>query len=312
MNALRVVFSVDVEEEGLFSGRFARTAQGVRNVASLERLAFVTGDFGVPLTLLATWPVLEDTACAALLRRWQDDRGAELGLHLHHWNTPPLAGEDAGYTPAGNLSAELLDAKLAALKNSLLLAGGRAAASFRMGRFDFAPALRALLPRHGLRVDSSFVPLRFVPDMPEAFLSPADPHPLPGTGGAVTEVPLTMRPLLPGAPRLAVAAARLVPGALGQGLLSSFRKVAAVGTQPAWYALPAMQMAARLHLARGGRVIHMFLHSSELAPGFVPHLPDEAAVERLLGRIRSFLAWLAERTPYRGARLDELAAEALQ
>lgn len=306
-DAVRVVFSVDMEEEGLFSGSYA-AAPAVRNVAALERLAFVTEEFGLPLTLLCTWPVLRDADCAALLRRWRDERGAEIGLHLHPWSTPPFADAvHKGVPSAAQFPLELLDAKLAHLAEAAAEMAGRPAASFRMGRFDLTPPLRPLLPRHGIRADSSLVPLRFVPGMPEAFLSPADPHPLEGAGGAVTEIPLTVAPVVPGTPGLAWRLAGALPRPWGHALLSGFRKVAAAGVQPVWYPLESMRLAARLHLARGGRVLHLFLHSSELAPGFAPHLPDQSAVDRVLRRILLFLRWLARRGPLRGATMSDLA-----
>ncbi|HWR04147.1 MAG TPA: hypothetical protein VN419_09005, partial [Humidesulfovibrio sp.] len=157
---------------------------------------------------------------------------------------------------------------------------------------------------HGVRVDSSQVPLRFVPGLPDNFSISADPFRL----DALTEAPLTVVPLLPGLGSAAKGLARLLPRSLADGLLSGFRKVAAVGTQPAWYPLASMELAARLHLQRGGRVIHLFLHSSELAPGFAPHLPDQASVDRLLTRTRAFLAWLSGRCALRGATLGEFAA----
>lgn len=48
---LRVIVSLDVEEEGLFSGRYAATGCGVRNVALLRELAPLTQELGFPLTL---------------------------------------------------------------------------------------------------------------------------------------------------------------------------------------------------------------------------------------------------------------------
>lgn len=302
--SVRVVLSVDVEEEGLFTGRYDARAAGVSNVSALRRLEFVTREFGVPLTLLATWPVLADASCAAELRRWQDGLGAEIGLHLHPWNTPPLADHASGLQLSESLPEALLDAKLATLAGAAAAVSGRRTVSFRMGRFDLGPKVLGLLPRHGVRVDSSQVPLRFVPGLPDHFSTPAEPFRL----GGLTEVPLTVVPLLPGLDRAALGLARLLPRPLGQGLLSGFRRVAAVGPQPAWYPLASMELAARLHLARGGQVIHLFLHSSELAPGFAPHLPDHASVDRLLARIRAFLAWLSGRHDLRGATLAEFAA----
>ncbi len=313
MNAKReisLVFSVDVEEEGLFSGSYSAIAQGVSNVAALSRLEFLTRDFGLPLTLLCTWPVLSDPVCADMLRRWQDELGAEVGLHLHPWNTPPLRqlGNKA-WTPSEDMPGEVLDAKLDTLVRACQDVTGCAPASFRMGRFDLGPKVRALLPGHDLRVDSSLVPMRWCPVLPEAFLSHTDPYVLLQDEAGLTqllEVPLTMAALLPGLPACAWRlASGLGPGARKE-LLRNFQRVAVVGPQPAWYTLPAMKLGVRLHLARGGEVIHLFLHSSELQPGACPHLPDDASVERLVARIHAFILWLRTQTLVRGATLARL------
>ncbi len=296
MSGIRVVFSVDVEEEGLFSGRYAPVAVGVRNVEFLRRLEFVTQEFGVPLTLLCTWPVLNDCGCRELLRHWRDTFGAEIGAHLHPWNTPPLSGEAGqAWTPSETMDATLLDAKLAELVRMYREATGRAPVSFRMGRFDLGPKVRDLLPNHGLQVDSSIVPTRWSPALPQSFLAPADPYPLLTDEAGQTrllEAPITLVPLLPGLRKAAWRSAGLLGPGAGGWLLRRFKTVAAAGTIPVWYPLPSMKLGARLHLARGGRVIHLFIHSSELMPGASPHVPDEAAVAHVERRIRSFILWL--------------------
>jgi len=297
--SIRVVFSVDVEEEGLFSGRYAPVAAGVRNVESLRRLEFVTREFGLPLSLLCTWPVLNDPGCRALLRRWQDEFGAEVGAHLHPRNTPPLSDEPGqAWTPSEAMDAALLDAKLAELVRACREVTGQSPQSFRMGRFDLGPTVRDLLPAHGLRVDSSIVPARWSPALPEGFLSPADPYPLLTDEAGRTrllEAPITVVPLLPCLRKMAWRTAGLLGPGAGARLLQRFKTVAAAGTIPVWYPLPSMKLGARLHLSRGGRVIHLFIHSSELMPGASPHVPDEATVARVERRIRSFILWLQDR-----------------
>lgn len=311
--SIRVVFSVDVEEEGLFSGRYAPVAKGVSNVAHLRRLEFVTREFGVPLTLLCTWPVLNDPGCRGILRHWREDLGAEIGAHLHPWNTPPLSREPGqAWTPSEAMDAALLDAKLAELVRICREATGAAPTSFRMGRFDLGPKVRALLPRHGLTVDGSIVPVTWSPALPEAFLSPAAPYLLSaGDNPDLTEAPVTMVSL---SPALRDAVWRIAktsgPGA-GGWLLKRFHILGAAGTIPAWFPLASMKLAARLHLARGGRVIHLFLHSSELMPGCAPHVPDEAAISRVLRRTHDFLHWIKRRAEayggLSGATLSQLA-----
>jgi hypothetical protein len=302
--SLRVAFSIDVEEEGLFSGRYDAVARGVANVAHLRRLEWVTREFGVPLTLLCTWPVFNDAAARDVLRHWREDLGAEIGLHLHPWNTPPLAdaagASSRAWTPSEEMPAAVLDAKLAELARICREATGAAGASFRMGRFDLGPRVRALLPGHGIRVDGSIVPCTWSPALPEAFLSPADPYPLETGAGPITEAPVTVTPFSPATRALAWRTGR-------PWLLRRFHALGAPGIIPSWYPLVSMKMAARLHLGRGGRVLHLFLHSSELMPGCAPHVPDAPAIARMVEKTRAFFHWLRRRAPFTGATLSDLA-----
>lgn len=298
--SLRVAFSVDVEEEGLFSGRYSAVAEGVNNVVFLRRLEFVTREFGVPLTLLCTWPVFHAAAASSELLRWRDEFGAEIGLHLHPWNTPPLGDPNSqAWTPSEDMDSNMLQSKLAELVRSCREATGVSPTTFRMGRFDLGRKVRGLLPSHGIRVDSSFVPMTWAPALPEAFLSQADPYILSGTAAGLTEVPLTMVPL-------SVLLGRLASAVGAPWLLRRFQMFGAVGLMPSWYPLVSMKLAARLHLARGGQVLHLFLHSSELMPGCAPHVPDEHSIGRMIGKIQAFMRWLQEWSAFTGVTLSEL------
>jgi hypothetical protein len=307
---MKLVISVDVEEEGLFSGHYPRTPPGVSNVAELERLAFIPEEFGWPLTLLVTYQVARDPAARRVLTRWRERHRAEIGLHLHPWNTPPyLDPPDPEPVPSERLPRGLLRDKLANLINQVQDSVEPAPQAFRMGRFDAGPQVWSLLPEFGLRVDSSVVPLTLKNAEPRSFLAPADPFPLgdfcPGAGNLL-EVPITMLPVVAGTPKLTARLAGLGPSTWSQRLLGLFRYVGAVGVQPAWFPLVSMQLAARLHRRRGGTVLTMFFHSSEFKPGATRLFPTEAAVNRLVGKIRTFLTWLAKTGPIQGVTLAEL------
>ncbi|MGB8990676.1 MAG: hypothetical protein WCD80_01325 [Desulfobaccales bacterium] len=305
---MKLVISVDVEEEGLFSGQYPRTPPGVRNVAALNRLQFIPREFGFPLTLLVSYQVALDPAACRVLAHWQETYGAEIGVHLHPWNTPPFA--DLPYPepiPSQLLPASLLRDKLAALVRQVQGSLGVTPRSFRMGRFDWGPQVMALLPEFGLRVDSSIVPLTAKSSNPEDFLAPADPFCLPGRQVApLLEAPLTLVPVLPGTPRAIYGLSRALPGPWGHRLRDRFRYLGAVGVQPAWYPLACMQLAARLHRRRGGRVLTLFFHSSELQPGATRLFPTEEAVNLLVGKIRIFLNWLSQTWTMEGAALSDL------
>jgi hypothetical protein len=308
---MKLVISLDVEEEGLFFGEYPR-ASGVTNIAELRRLEFITRDFGLPLTLLVSHRVAQDPAACRVLADWRDHRGAEIGVHFHPWSTPPFADlplpEPA---PAASIPWPLLRDKFGELLRQVQESLEVTPESFRMGRFDFGPEVLRLLQEFGLKVDSGAVPLT-LKGTGEFFLAPADPFWLtpaaPGRPGLL-EVPLTMVPVLAHSPQVLAHLARLLPGNSGRALLHCFKYMGATGIQPAWFPLASMRLAAALHRRRGGRVLSMSFHSSELLPGASRLFPTEAAVAALVAKIRAFLTWLVETGPVEGVTLAGLYQE---
>lgn len=307
---LKLVITVDVEEEGLFSGRYARVPPGVHNVRELGRIELVTRDLGLPVTLLVTYPVAVDPECGGVLDRWRRELDAEIGAHLHPWSTPPfidLPGPEP--FPSDLMPESLLEAKLETLCTAIERRWGVRPESFRMGRFDFGHTLRRLLPTFGIRTDSSMVPFRFKPGGASHFMSPNEPFWLgegETGGGRLLEAPLTQVALMPNLAARAYELGLALDKRRRFLLLSMFRNVAVVGIQPAWFPLASMLWAARLHGARGGQVLTLFLHSSELLPGATPGYPSEASVQRLTRRIRLFLQWLTSTYSIEGVTLSQL------
>jgi len=307
---MKLVISIDVEEEGLFSGQYPRTPPGVSNVANLQRLKFIPREFGFPLTLLVTYQVARDAAARRVLEYWRDHYGTEIGAHLHPWNTPPFADlSEPEPVRSEKIPPPILREKLANLVGGIQENLGVTPRSFRMGRFDWGPRLLSLLPEMGFKVDSSMVPLTQKVGGPQHFLAPADPFRLQvrgHSGSPLVEAPLTMVPVFAGTPRLIYRLSGALPGDWGELIRSRFPYVLAAGIHPVWYPLPSMRLAARLHRRRGGRVLNMFFHSSELAVGGTPQFPNEAAVARLIAKIRAFLIWLRSTGPVQGVTLSEL------
>lgn len=308
---LRVVVSMDVEEEGLFSGHYRRHGCTVSNVQRLPDLAPLADDLGFPLTLFCSYAVFEDAAACRVLERMRDRHGCEIAAHLHHWSTPPFEdGSDGGEAAAegtakvptrtDRLPRELLAARLA----SLLEIGRRFQSapltSFRMGRWDLKRTIFPLLAEQGITADSSICPLRRFSGGADHFLAPATPYWPLGSERGLLEVPVTQIPLLPFLPKAWHAL-------LGRSdLCDRFHFLAALSANPFWHGDAVMRLAVRLAMARGLPVLCVFWHSSELMPGASPHVPDEAAAKRVLGRIRDFFAWLRGQGNVEGVTLAQL------
>lgn len=286
---LALCISIDVEEEGLFGGKYPTREATVANVPRLKKLAPLHDDFKIPLTLLCTHAVFMDRAAQKTLAHLRDNCAAEIGAHLHHWSTPPYDGLDQHGAPrkSSSMKREILAERLAAL----LAAGrdfqGEALESFRMGRWDMDSSWRMLLQEQGIKIDSSICPLRIFKGGPDHFSAPADPWFIGKNG--LLEAPVTQIPLLPA---LAHAWMRFIPK--NSGIKDFFHFFGALSANPFWHGPKAMRACARLHAARGGNVLSLFWHSSELMPGASPHVPDEKAAARKISAIYDFCRWLDE------------------
>lgn len=319
---LYLVVSLDVEEEGLFGGRYARRAPRVTNTAQLSRLAPLL-ERGVRPTLFCAHSVLTDPPSRAILARLRDMSGAEIGAHLHHWNTPPLRlgshasalPDMADSVPAAAVPAALMAAKLGALFRAGEDFQGAPLTSFRMGRWDLHRAHWPLLARMGVLCDASVRPLHCaktgadgVAAGPDHFNAPADPYWVPVEGRHIFEVPLTVTPLLRPLPKMLEA---LPDGrdSWGRVARTSLQHWGALALLPVQHPLWAMRAVTRLFAGRGGRVLSLTWHSSEMLPGGTPHLPDAASVERLMTKIEAYLDWLYAHWEVRCLTMDGLRRE---
>ena len=296
---LFVAVSLDVEEEGLFGGRYACHSPSVRNTASLHRLRSLT-ERGVRPTLFCAHSVLTDEASRDHIAAMQD-AGAEIGAHLHHWNTPPLAAgtpDSLSGVPAAALSPSLLADKLRSVLTAARSLAAAPVVSFRMGRWDAHPQLWPLLAQAGIKVDASVRPLhgkRRAADglalCPDHFNAPSRPYAIATPYGSLLEVPLSVAPLLPGLPALI----RALPAALRRRVQAHFHQWGALALLPVEHPLPLMRLVTQTLSFHGIRLLSLTWHSSEMMPGGAPHIPDEAAAARLLDKISRWLDWLESR-----------------
>ena len=306
--------SLDVEEEGLFGGKYVCRAPSLRNTAFLSRLAPLL-ERGLRPTLFCTHCALTDAPTQAMLARLRDRPGAEIAAHLHFWNTPPLADDGPDVLSRVPAAALRHGAARAPLRQ-LLAAGtafqGEALRSFRMGRWDLHRHHWPVLAEQGITCDASVRPLHGPAAdahglrlRPDHFSAPRTPYLVRTACGDILEVPLSVTPLLKTLPALL----ERLPAALRQPAASSFSRWGVLALLPVEHPLRVMQYMTRRFVAAGGRILSLTWHSSEMMPGGAPHMPDEGHVTRFLEKIKKYIEWLPTIGDLRSVTMQEIRRE---
>jgi hypothetical protein len=252
--------------------------------------------WGIRPTLLCTYSVVAQKRNQDLLLDLQEKWSAEIGAHLHHWNTPPL--KELPYrqpVPSELMDVQLLTAKLEALLDAIRHMG-IVPSSFRMGRFNMGPRMFSVIEKAGILADSSIAPMRRYYGGPDHLAAPTDPYfpdalePTRAGNSKILEVPVTILPVL----------RRL--GAFFQGIRSQepmkdriswiAANIGSLPAQPMWTGLRRLKTAVRVHRNRGGEVLTIFFHSSELMPGGCPEHKTQKDVDRFLRKLDGFFSWL--------------------
>jgi hypothetical protein len=300
---------VTVDTEGDDEWAFRRQPSS-ENVACLAPFEDALQRVGARATYLVTWTVAADRRAAEILRGYRDSRGAEIGAHCHAWNTPPVAEPEGAQLFLNELPEPAQRRKLESLTEMIEERFGTRPVSFRGGRFGANAATMRCLADLRYEVDSSVTPgisWRRTQGLPGGeggpdyraatmhtyFQDPGDP--CRAGSGPLFEIPVTVvrSRRLPRAAEHAIAGygpasfASAVTGKLGLGRMIWF--------YPAFQTVEEMVRGADLVRGRGGDVLNMMLHSSELMPGGSPYFSTAADVSAFLGRLEQTLEAVRER-----------------
>ena len=315
---ITLIVSIDTEEDNWAP---ARTGITVENIRELPRLDRWFERLGVRATYFTSFQVAIQPWAASILRHIASRDRAEVGAHLHPWNTPPLEEPlVARNTVMRNLPQRLQEAKIRTLTDMLVAGVGRRPAVFRAGRWGFGTSTAAALLACGYRIDSSvtpFVSWRAYDDGPSHIGAPLEMYRLdecgdprvPVPGGPLVEVPTSCGysrnpPWFWG--RLhgvlehsALRRLRLV------GIASRLGLVRRIALSPETDSVADMFTLSRRLIEHGVRHLHLTWHSPSLRPGLSPFVATRAHVARLYATVESYLERLAVLATVTFATLSE-------
>ena len=321
MSKTPFVITIDTEGDNLWARPREITT---RNVACLPRFQALCERYGYKPVYLTNY---EMAMCDAFVEFGHDvlaRDAAEIGMHLHAWNSPPLhplTDDDFHHQPyLIEYPAAVMKEKIKTMTGLLEDRFNRRMVSHRAGRWAFDGRYAAMLLDLGYRVDCSVTPdidWSGTPGAPDGsggsdytdfphhpyFMSPADIA-APVSAGLL-EVPMTVH--LGALYRRAPWMYRLPVVRWGA------KKIA---PPPRWlcptpfcekHNLHAMLQLARRKRAVGASHMEFMFHSSELMPGGSPAYRNASDIERLYEHLEILFEELS--IWCRGMTLAELHAE---
>src|SRR4051812_24570541 len=129
--------TVDTEEEWDWNSGWPTDGLSVRNIEAIPRFHNACARNGAKVTYFTNYAALADPTACAILREIAQRPDAELGMHIHPWNTPPIACNapvQARESFLHNLPPEIIRAKLTTVHAAFERTGLKPT-SFRGGRY---------------------------------------------------------------------------------------------------------------------------------------------------------------------------------
>jgi len=317
-----VLVSIDTEEDNWIP---ARENLRVENVRQLPVLNALFERLGVRPTYFVTHSVAVDAASSQIVGDIAQCGFAEIGAHLHPWNTPPLdEAFIARHTMLLNIPARLQRAKLETLTLELQRClGGRRPQSFRAGRWAIGRETVGALLDCGYSIDSSVTPhTSWAHQDDGAFHVGAPVHAYrldrgsdvrrPVAGGRLTEIPpsfgFNRAPLNFWGGVHRAFSSRLGHAIMLDRVAGSTGFLRHVSLSPETDVVDDMLDLTRALLATGVRHLHVYLHSPSLVPGLTPFARTRSDVIRLYAAIEEYLDRVSALIHVRFATLSEAAS----
>ena len=251
----------------------------------------------------------------------KEEERCEIGAHLHPWCAPPFEEKLTSRNSfMCNLPPQLQHEKLSRLTDAIEERFGRRSTSFRAGRYGIDATGIRILNQLGYLVDSSVIPFSdFKDEGGPAFTSaPFTPYfaadedvSTPARAGAILEVPVSVgfsSPDFERANRFREQAARSPLRKMRLvGILDRLNISRRIKFSPEQSDAGRMRQLVDAYQANEAPCMVMLLHSSSLAPGFSPYVPDAAALEQFYANMEQTFAYCLNRSGMEGATLTEFA-----
>ncbi len=156
------LISIDTEGDNLWEWKKG-DAITTRNALYLERFQILCNEYGFKPTYLTNYEMARSEDFLRFAKRYSDSGEAEIGMHLHAWNTPPehelkTSNPNPGAPYLIEYPDEVMDLKISTMTTLLEDVFGGRIETHRAGRWATNQKYFELLHGHGYRFDCSVTP----------------------------------------------------------------------------------------------------------------------------------------------------------
>ena len=314
-SAILYCITVDTEEEWDWNSGYPTGPTRTGNIGQLPAFQARCEQAGAAVVYFTNHAVLNNPASRAIIQQLSTKPNTEIGLHIHPWNTPPIANtatvpvrDSFLHNLPWHVQQEKLDTTLQAFRDS-----GLSPTSFRGGRYSTSPDIQNYLRSRGLWVDCSVLPGTTWPDdgAPDYSQRDMTPRRLECDGKPIWELPLTIGNTATdqrrGAKWLQAADSRLGRAFRLTGMLDRLNIVSRCWLN---FENPlGNRMLSYLDVLRTMRppFVSFTLHSSSLLAGGSPYNRTEQDVQRMLNRMTDVLQLVQSWPEFVPATMTDIA-----
>lgn len=290
-----LIITIDTEEGFDWYAPFRRDGFITRSL--FDHDLYMTGFYSAynirPISLIS-YPLLDDTDCQRLLKKYSHEKRYLLGTHLHSWVTPPYTEELSNYNSyAHNLPSDLKYQKFKNLTDKFIDVLGYQPLYFKAGRYGIAQRGYEYLKKLGYRYDfSPFAKRDFsYKDGPDFTHIDNKPF-LPLSDNSVTAYPATadyvgllkhshfFQQLLNYRPFIKLK---------GRAILARLKLLNFIPLTPEGVTEQEMKDLTRCLLSQGQKYFHLSYHSSSFTLNGSPYSQSEKAIKNNEEKLKNYI-----------------------
>lgn len=154
------IITIDTEGDNLWNWKPGDVIK-TNNTRYLQRFQSFCEEFGFKPTWLTNYEMISDPEYVKFITKCVSNGTAELGMHLHAWNTPPsynLSIDNYGAPYLIEYPKEIMDKKIKTMTELIQNNSGIKPLSHRAGRWATDQRYFELLVKYGYLVDCSVTP----------------------------------------------------------------------------------------------------------------------------------------------------------